>query len=274
MESNTKEILEKEINESKEVIRKALEKYDLNDLAVAWTGGKDSTFLFWLIKQVFEEKEIGLPEAFCIDEGDMFNEVKEFLKEVSNMWDVKLLYLHNSDVSKASGGKIGAIVKVAILNNRNRKEIERIGYQNEEFTYEPESFIGNHLMKTVVLNEYLEKANKKAFFEGIRWDEQISRSNESYFSPRPATEFSPEHTRICPILHFTERNIWEAVLHYNVPFCPLYRHGYRSLGACLTTTKNSNKPAWEQDLENTDERSGRRQDKEHLMEKLRKLGYM
>lgn len=33
-------------------------------------------------------------------------------------------------------------------------------------------------------------------------------------------------------------------------------------------------PAWEQDLEHTVERAGRRQDKEQMMERLRKLGYM
>jgi len=33
-------------------------------------------------------------------------------------------------------------------------------------------------------------------------------------------------------------------------------------------------PAWEQDLENTVERAGRRQDKEEAMDRLRKLGYM
>ena len=32
--------------------------------------------------------------------------------------------------------------------------------------------------------------------------------------------------------------------------------------------------SWEQDLENTPERAGRRQDKEKAMERLRKLGYM
>ena len=42
----------------------------------------------------------------------------------------------------------------------------------------------------------------------------------------------------------------------------------------VTTTKADPKPAWEQDLENTSERGGRRQDKEGIMEKLRKLGYM
>jgi len=33
-------------------------------------------------------------------------------------------------------------------------------------------------------------------------------------------------------------------------------------------------PAWGQDLENTVERAGRRQDKEKTMDRLRKLGYM
>jgi len=33
-------------------------------------------------------------------------------------------------------------------------------------------------------------------------------------------------------------------------------------------------PAYEQDLENTEERAGRRQDKEKMMERLRQLGYM
>jgi len=33
-------------------------------------------------------------------------------------------------------------------------------------------------------------------------------------------------------------------------------------------------PAWEQDLENTEERGKRRQDKEKAMERMRQLGYM
>jgi phosphoadenosine phosphosulfate reductase len=54
----------------------------------------------------------------------------------------------------------------------------------------------------------------------------------------------------------------------------LYADGYRSLGARVTTKKTCDVPAWEQDLENTTERGGRRQDKEGLMDKLRQLGYM
>jgi phosphoadenosine phosphosulfate reductase len=46
------------------------------------------------------------------------------------------------------------------------------------------------------------------------------------------------------------------------------------LGAKTTSIKSVETPAWEQDLENTEERAGRRQDKEEAMERLRKLGYM
>ena len=38
--------------------------------------------------------------------------------------------------------------------------------------------------------------------------------------------------------------------------------------------KTSDKPAWEQDLDETPERYGRAQDKENIMEMLRKFGYM
>jgi len=163
---------------------------------------------------------------------------------------------------------------VTDLNERNQREIERLGFEGDEFAYEPEPFVGNHLMKTVTLNKYLEDHQIIGFFEGIRWDEQAARANEQYFSPRPATEYSPEHMRISPILHFTERDVWDAHFAYNIPFSKLYKEGYRSLGARVSTSKGSEIPAWEQDLENTYERGGRRQDKEELMEKLRKLGYM
>jgi len=274
MEIRSKEAVEKKIGDSKKVIRDAFERFDAKTVAAAWTGGKDSTLVLWLIKQVCDEDGLPLPRCFCIDEGDMFDEVREFLDRIGTEWNVTLDVIHNDDVSAAAGGKLGAIVKVKDLGERNRREIERLGYEEEEFSYEPESFVGNHLMKTVTLNMYLEEKKLQGFFEGIRWDEQESRADEKYFSPRPATAYNPEHMRIFPILHFLERDVWESHFAFDIPVCSLYEKGYRSLGARVTTTKHSEIPAWEQDLENTYERGGRRQDKEHLMKRLRELGYM
>ena len=77
-----------------------------------------------------------------------------------------------------------------------------------------------------------------------------------------------------PILHFRERDIWNLIFNEKIPYCSLYDEGYRSLGAKGSTMKNSDVPAWEQDLENSPERAGRGQDKEKIMEQLRDLGYM
>ena len=273
-ERQVSETLRKKINDSKEIIRQAYQDYAFDDLAVAWTGGKDSTLVLWLIREVAREDGKSIPRCFCINEGDMFDEVKAFLDKYRKEWAIDLEIVHNSDVSNAAGGELGGIVRVSDLSERNQRELVRLGFEEDEFPYEPESFVGNHLMKTVVLNEYLERHGVKAFFEGIRWDEQASRADEEYFSPRAETEFSPEHMRVCPILHFTERDVWDAHFAFDIPICELYHKGFRSLGARVTTTKSSDLPAWEQDLDTTDERGGRRQDKEHLMEKLRKLGYM
>ncbi|MCK9478892.1 MAG: phosphoadenosine phosphosulfate reductase family protein [Firmicutes bacterium] len=269
-----KEMIIKKMEDSKKIVREAFAKYSIKDLSIAWTGGKDSTLVLEAIYQVCQEDGLPMPKCFCIDEGDMFKEVRDFITENEKKYGVQIEYIHNDDVSKAAGGKLGATVKISDLNKRNRAEIERLGYEEDEFDYEPESFVGNHLMKTATLNMYLEESKVKGFFEGIRWDEQGSRANETFFSPREKTEYNPEHMRLCPILHFTERDVWDAHFEYNIPICSLYKNGYRSLGARITTSKTTDVPAWEQDLENTDERGGRRQDKEGLMEKLRELGYM
>ena len=75
-------------------------------------------------------------------------------------------------------------------------------------------------------------------------------------------------------MHFTEKDLWDTYAAFNIPYCKLYEVGYRSLGAKSTSLKNSDSPAWDQDIENTEERIGRHQEKETVMDQLRALGYM
>ena len=93
---------------------------------------------------------------------------------------------------------------------------------------------------------------------GIRWDEHVARSEE-----QPVREFET-HTRIHPILQFTEEDIWSYIKNYGLEVNPLYERGYRSLG-CFRCTAMASK----QDRE----RGGRATEKEHLMEELRERGY-
>lgn len=259
--------LEEKIQKSKEVIEEALKKY--RRTAIAFTGGKDSTLLLWLVREVCREKNLAMPMAMFINEGDVFEEVWEFVQKISKEWNLDLRVAQNENVLRQVN-KIGDIVKVSKLNKINRAELEKIGFNGEEFPFEPESFVGNHLMKTVALKMFLRENKIEALFTGIRWDEQEARRDEIYFSPRD----DPEHVRVHPLLHFTEKEVWQVIRKYNIPINKLYEKGYRSLGAKSSTTKLADKPAWEQDLEKIPERAGRRQDKEGIMRRLRELGYM
>ena len=266
--------LEQKIAKSKEIFKLAFERFDSGDTRVIWSGGKDSTLTLWICLQFCTENNQAFPKVFTIDEGDSFEEIDDILKSYSKNWDIELDWGRNDDVLAAAGHKLNSDVVVADLDERNQKEIQRIGFDLEKFPFEAESYVGNHLMKTVVLNTYLEDYQVKAVFQGIRRDEQSARSNDEYVEEVAADDLIPPHTRYRPILHFSERDVWDATHHFDIPFCRLYYDGYRSLGAKSTSRKLSDIPAWRQDLENTEERAGRRQDKEKTMARLRMLGYM
>ena len=259
---------------SKDVIRETFEKFDRDQIGITWTGGKDSGLTLWLIKGVCEQRNIPIPKTMIIGEGDEFEEIEAFVEKYKKVWNVPLEVCRNEDVLKAANHELGAPVKVASLNKRNQEELKRIEFYDEEFPFEAESYVGNHLMKTVVFNEWLERNKITAVFQGLRWDEHPARFDDKYFEKKDAEYLIPEHTRIRPILHFTEKDLWDTYAAFDIPHCVLYEQGYRSLGAKTTSLKSSDVPAWEQDLEGSEERANRRQDKEESMERLRMLGYM
>ncbi len=263
------------VEKSKEIVRETFKKFKVDDLAITWTGGKDSTLALWIIRQVCLEDGIKLPKVMTIDEFDVFKEVHDFMNKYAKEWNLDLEWCRNDDVVRAAGGKLNAIVKVKNLNQRNQAELKRINFEEETFPFEAESYTGNHLMKTVMFNTYIERHKVKGIFQGLRRDEQTARVQDDYFETKEAAHLIPEHVRIKPILHFTERLLWNTYQVYKIPYCVLYEQGYRSLGAKTTSAiAEPGVPAWEQDLEHTTERAGRRQDKEQMMERLRKLGYM
>jgi len=263
------------VEKSKEVVRETFKDYKIEDMAITWTGGKDSTLTLWIIRQVCLEDGIKIPKVMTIDEFDVFQEIHDFMEKYAREWNLDLEWCRNDDVIKAAGGKLNNIVKVSDLNERNQAELERIGFKEDSFPFEAESYTGNHLMKTVMFNTYIERHNVKAIFQGLRRDEQSARVQDDYLEKKEAAHLIPEHMRIKPILHFTERLLWDTYQVYKLPYCPLYEQGYRSLGAKTTSAiAEPGVPAWEQDLEHTTERAGRRQDKEQMMSRLRDLGYM
>jgi phosphoadenosine phosphosulfate reductase len=261
--------IDQKIEKSKSIIREAISLFGLENIAIAITGGKDSTTNLWIFKQVCEEMGCKLPRCMFIDEGDVFPEIQEFTQYIQKLWSLEIMFIKNDEIASLGKG-VGEDIQVSLLNKNNRDALEEIGFSGEEFPFIPDSTICNHLMKTIPMRNFIAEHGIKGLVTAIRWDEAEARESEEFFSPRT----NPAHCRVHPILHLKERDIWVAIFKYDLPFNSLYKLGYRSLGARCATIKDSDIPAWMQDLDHTPERVGRGQEKEAIMDHLRALGYM
>ncbi len=288
--------LEEKAEIARETVREALARFDPGRCVIGFTGGKDSTLTAYFVKEVCEEEGYEKPKFMFVDHGQHFDEIEEFVKRISDDWGFDILTARNDDLIEKAD-EPGEIVSVDELNERNQQEVERLESDFDEVPWLMDTEAGNHLLKTVAMNELLEARGIQAVINGVRWDEQEARSDENFFSPRD----QPEHMRVHPILPFNEKDVWEftwntivpsevaqydggmptgeddlpdGVTKDDLPISPKYWEGFRSLGSEVSTDSSGQDPAWLQDLEGTEERAGRAQDKEQLMSKLRDLGYM
>ncbi len=194
--------LSQKIFRSQQIIRQADKRYSRESTVVAWTGGKDSTVLLHLIRNLYQTK---VPFPVLFNDSTMeFLEIYAFIKNLSRKWNLELIVVPHltSDLKKFDSIK-------------DKTQLNRLA----------------RLMKINAINHFLATRPVKAFMVGIRWDEHPARSQESYFSPRKG------HYRVHPILHFTETDIWEYINKYRVPYVKLYDQGYRSLGEKPFTQK-------------------------------------
>ena len=125
--------INEKMDKAKKVVEEAIEKYGIKNIVVAWTGGKDSTVLLWIIKKVCEENGHDLPKCMFINEGFVFDEVLEFVEKLKEKWKLDVDEVKNEDVLKQVK-KPGNIVKVSELNKRNNK-------QNHQKTQHPDPLI-------------------------------------------------------------------------------------------------------------------------------------
>jgi phosphoadenosine phosphosulfate reductase len=197
--SLTFQSLEKKVNKSVEIIFETEKYFGKENIAVAFTGGKDSTTLLHLIRTAYHGM---VPfKVFNIDTSVKFKEIYDIRDRIAKEWNLDLIILRNEDPQKAI----------------------RLAKNSAECCL---------FLKTHVLNEGIKMHGIKALMTAIRWDEQSSRADEKYYSERS------DHMRVHPILHFMEKDIWEYIRGQGIPYCSLYDKGYRSLG-CTPCTKHS-----------------------------------
>jgi phosphoadenosine phosphosulfate reductase len=194
----TLKTLNDKIAKSKAVLQEALTRFS-GHIALAWTGGKDSTTCLHLLKEM-GGGQVAIP-VLNIDTSVKFPEIYEFRDRLAQEWGLNLIIERNDE----------ALRTMEIAKDKVECCLR---------------------LKAEVISRAMEKYNWQALITGMRWDEQPDRDQEIYFSPRD----NPPHVRVHPILHFTELDIWQYIQDHAAPFCSLYRRGYRSLG-CAPCTK-------------------------------------
>ncbi|MBI5127058.1 phosphoadenosine phosphosulfate reductase family protein [Candidatus Roizmanbacteria bacterium] len=188
-------MLNQKIKKAHQIIKEAVKKYPKESIAIAWTGGKDSTVVLHLVRKVFKGK---VPFKLMFNDSTLeFPEVYDFVKKLTKKWKLDLIWQKHTQEDLESYKKT--------KNKEEKMEIMRIAKIN-------------------AINYTISKYNIKAFISGIRLDEHEARSKETFFSKRAT------HDRVHPILEFTIKDIWAYIKKYKVPYVNLYDKGYKSLG--------------------------------------------
>jgi len=252
---------------------------------ILFSGGKDSTVLLYLAKQAFMG-EVPFPIVH-IDTTFKFPEIYEFRDQLALDWKLDLKTAKNETalahgMNKFEGREkcCHALKTIALKQALKDGKYDAVlvgirrdehGIRNKEHYFSPrdKEFKWNYAKAETSGDSGLESLQDPEFFG---WD---------IF----ATDFDgADHVRVHPLLHWTEQDVWEYIKKEDIPVNPLYfskgGYRYRSIGcACCTEPIESNANTVRKilrELKDTKggERSGRSQDKEAIMEKLRALGYM
>ena len=183
---------------AQELLRNALGHHTVDRVAVAFTGGKDSTLALFFWRQTLLEASSGEPPlALHLDTGVKFPEILDFRDQLTRRWEIRLHIAY-----PLTTGVPVAIDKAACCKAR----------------------------KIDPLFAAIKELGVTLLITGIRADEHPSRAALS------CLEQCSGHKRLHPLLAFSEMDVWAAIQEHDLPWPPLYAQGYRSLG-CMPCTE-------------------------------------
>ena len=188
--------LQDKIALTRKYIEQVYARFGHHKVAVAWTGGKDSTTVLWLWKNFLKEKNVSAkPRALNLDTGLKFPEIIDFRDRIQASWQIELIIARpekNLSSYPVARNKVACCQDLKILP----------------------------LKKAVKAHAWA------ALLTGLRFDEHPSREKREYFEQKK----DPDYVQVNPILHWQEMDIWSYIMQESLPYCPLYDQGYRSLG--------------------------------------------
>lgn len=191
------------------VIREVVAQFERP--AILFSGGKDSIVVTHLARKAFWPAKIPLP-LMHIDTGHNFPETMMFRDDLVAELGLQLI--------------VGS-VQQSIDKGRTKEETGINASRNA--------------LQTVTLLDTIESNKIDAAIGGARRDEEKARAKERFFSHRDDFgQWDPknqrpelwnifngrknqgEHFRVFPISNWTEMDVWNYILHQNIPIPSLY----------------------------------------------------
>ncbi len=190
--------LEAKVDAALAFLRDTAASHAPDGIALAFTGGKDSTVALhlWRLALAGLDKP-RRPLVINLDTGCKFPEVMAFRDALAGLWRFDLRVIKSE---RPAGLEFGKDVIACC-----------------------------RALKVEPLLAAIREMDIKILLTGLRADENPHRAD---LSP---LENHGDHMRLHPILNFTEMDIWAYVQTRELPYCDLYEKGYRSLG-CMPCT--------------------------------------
>jgi phosphoadenosine phosphosulfate reductase len=159
------------------------------------------------------------------DAGSEFCEVQSYIQKIQKLWKFKLIVVKRDDLTED------------FLNIKP--------CTCKSWT-------------TTILPEIVSKNNYDCIFIGETLDSGNFLSEELKKYPEL---FS---ITVCPLVSFTNEDIWDYIRIHTIPVCSLYDKGYQEIG-CISCGRKAN---------DTTQNNIGQADEKIMREKLRKLGYL
>jgi len=191
--------LEDKLTATSRLLETLLARHDPARIAVAWTGGKDSTVVLDVWRQILAGSRV---LAVNLDTGCKFPEILTLRDRLAAEWSLDLHILRPDP----------ADIPAVIAKDR---------------------IACCRALKVMPLKRGLERLGIEALLTGVRADENPNRQDTAPLEDRDG------YTQVNPIVSWTEMDVWAHTLARGLPYCTLYAEGYRSLGCMPCTKKSA-----------------------------------
>lgn len=178
--------LQKKLEKSADIIAEAERRFGREGVAVAWSGGRDSTALLWMIKSIYSG---GIPfRVFVVDASSVSAEQIEFRGRIAKEWGMDRIVVIHAPEAEGAGAFRDAAGCCPLLDS-------------------------------VALRESVKQYDIRAVLTGTRWDKRPSCSEETWFSG------GEEPQRVNPLLHFMEKDVVKYTGDNAIPGCENFLGG-------------------------------------------------